>query len=158
WAPRQPACGRQFTLPSTKSTRYCTSTDVTSSFSFSRDSSTICLASGFATTKQPGLSSTPTQTTLASFVEILMGYLFQSSSSISILIENNRISTSTYQKPINLYQYIPPSSAHPPYMMRGIIFSLMRNYKRQTPSNATAKIWQLSSSTATSLEAGPPRQ
>ena len=43
----------------------------------------------------------------------------------------NRIVTKSYQKPLNLYQYIPPHSAHPPHMMRGIIYSLMRNYKLQ---------------------------
>ncbi|KAL7548490.1 hypothetical protein ACHAWF_011773, partial [Thalassiosira exigua] len=41
---------------------------------------------------------------------------------LNIRIERNAIKTSTYQKPINLYQYIPPSSAHPPGMMRGIMF------------------------------------
>ncbi|KAL7526350.1 hypothetical protein ACHAWF_001736 [Thalassiosira exigua] len=50
---------------------------------------------------------------------------------LNLRIENNKIITSTYQKPINLYQYIPPTSAHPPGMMKGIIFSLMKNYKRQ---------------------------
>ncbi|KAL7523890.1 hypothetical protein ACHAWF_002629, partial [Thalassiosira exigua] len=50
---------------------------------------------------------------------------------LNLRIENNRIITSTYQKPINLYQYLPPTSAHPPGMMKGIIFSLMKNYKRQ---------------------------
>ncbi|KAL7544934.1 hypothetical protein ACHAWF_008298 [Thalassiosira exigua] len=50
---------------------------------------------------------------------------------LNIRIECNAIKTSTHQKPINLYQYIPPSSAHSPGMMRGIIFSLMKNYKRQ---------------------------
>ncbi|KAL7527930.1 hypothetical protein ACHAWF_002366 [Thalassiosira exigua] len=49
----------------------------------------------------------------------------------NLRIENNRIITSTYQKSINLYQYISPTSAHPPGMTKGIIFSLMKNYKRQ---------------------------
>ena len=42
-----------------------------------------------------------------------------------------RITTKTYQKALNLYQYIPPMSAHPPNMIKGIIYSLMRNYYRQ---------------------------
>jgi len=29
---------------------------------------------------------------------------------------------------MNLYQYIPPTSAHPKHMMKGIDYSLMRNY------------------------------
>jgi hypothetical protein len=48
-----------------------------------------------------------------------------------ITIEQNKITTKTYQKVMNLYQYIPPMSAHPPNMIRGIIYSLMRNYYRQ---------------------------
>ncbi|KAL7537643.1 hypothetical protein ACHAWF_014369 [Thalassiosira exigua] len=33
---------------------------------------------------------------------------------LNLRIENNRIITSTHQKPINLYQYIPPTSSQPP--------------------------------------------
>ena len=50
---------------------------------------------------------------------------------LTINIENNRIRTRTYQKAMNLYQYIPPRSAHPRGMMKGIIYGLMRNYWRQ---------------------------
>lgn len=50
---------------------------------------------------------------------------------LTISIERGRIVYKTYQKALNLYQYIPPTSAHPPWMMRGIIYSLMRNYRRQ---------------------------
>ena len=50
---------------------------------------------------------------------------------LTISIEGCRIRTKTYQKAMNLYQYIPPRSAHPPGMMKGIIFGLMRNYWRQ---------------------------
>ena len=41
------------------------------------------------------------------------------------------ITTKTYQKALNLYQYIMPQSNHPPNMMKGILYSLMRNYHRQ---------------------------
>jgi len=50
---------------------------------------------------------------------------------LTISIENNRITTKTYQKALNLYQYILPTSAHPPNMMEGIIYGLLRNYRRQ---------------------------
>ena len=50
---------------------------------------------------------------------------------LTITIARGRIVTTTYQKALNLYQYIPPTSAHPPWMMRGIIYSLMKNYRRQ---------------------------
>ncbi|KAL7491032.1 hypothetical protein ACHAWT_001425 [Skeletonema menzelii] len=41
------------------------------------------------------------------------------------------IITRTYQKPINLYQYIPPHSAHSPKIMKGVVYSLLRQYRRQ---------------------------
>lgn len=41
------------------------------------------------------------------------------------------IITTTYQKPINLYQYIPPHSAHSPKIMKGVVYSLLRQYRRQ---------------------------
>ena len=51
---------------------------------------------------------------------------------LTITIDHRRrITTKTYQKALNLYQYIPPMSAHPPNMIKGIIYSLMRNYHRQ---------------------------
>ena len=49
---------------------------------------------------------------------------------LTIRIENNKITTKTYQKELNLYQYIPPRSCHPPGMMEGIVYSLMRTYRR----------------------------
>ena len=55
---------------------------------------------------------------------------------LTISIERNRIRTTTYQKKLNLYQYIPPNSAHPPGMMKGIIYGLMRNYRRQNTKDA----------------------
>ena len=39
--------------------------------------------------------------------------------------------TRTYQKPINLYQYITPNSAHPPGMIKGVVHGLLRRYYRQ---------------------------
>ena len=50
---------------------------------------------------------------------------------LTIRIEGSRIQTKTYQKSMNLYQYIMPQSNHPRRMMKGIIFSLLRNYHRQ---------------------------
>ncbi|KAL7546969.1 hypothetical protein ACHAWF_010289 [Thalassiosira exigua] len=47
---------------------------------------------------------------------------------LTIAIEGSSLTTKTYQKAMNLYQYIPPQSAHPPGMIKGIIFGLMRNY------------------------------
>ena len=50
---------------------------------------------------------------------------------LTISIEDNLIATKTYQKSMNLYQYITPTSNHPLRMMKGIIYSLLRNYHRQ---------------------------
>ena len=40
----------------------------------------------------------------------------------------NTIKTKTFQKKENLFLYIPPQSAHPPGMIRSLIYSLTRNY------------------------------
>merc|ERR1711983_277890 len=50
---------------------------------------------------------------------------------LTISISDGRIVTKTFQKSLNLYQYIPPTSAHPPGMMRGIISILLKTYCRQ---------------------------
>ena len=50
---------------------------------------------------------------------------------LTIEIKNNKIVTKTFQKALNLYQYIGPLSCHQPKMMEGIIYSLMSNYRRQ---------------------------
>eukprot|EP00804_Cyclotella_cryptica_P019481 CCRYP_006649-RB/>CCRYP_006649-RB protein AED:0.21 eAED:0.04 QI:0/-1/0/1/-1/0/1/0/367 len=47
---------------------------------------------------------------------------------LTITIENDRLTTKTFQKPNNPYLYIPPHSAHTPGMIHGIIFSLLRTY------------------------------
>jgi hypothetical protein len=51
---------------------------------------------------------------------------------ITIKIHPNRsISTTTFQKELNLYQYITPHSNHPKRMTAGIIYGLMRTYYLQ---------------------------
>ena len=50
---------------------------------------------------------------------------------LTLKIKNGRITTTTYQKPNNPYLYIPPHSSHPPGMINGIIFSLLRTYYHQ---------------------------
>ena len=50
---------------------------------------------------------------------------------LTIYIENGWVLTKTYQKPMNLYHYISPSSNHPPKMIRGIVYSLLCTYKLQ---------------------------
>ena len=50
---------------------------------------------------------------------------------LTITIHNRRIVTRTYQKEMNLYQYLPPHSSHPPSALKGMVYSLMRTYFKQ---------------------------
>ena len=50
---------------------------------------------------------------------------------LTITIEEGAIVSRTYQKPINLFQYISPNSAHPPWMIKGIISSMSSRYYYQ---------------------------
>ena len=51
---------------------------------------------------------------------------------LSISINANRhIETRTYQKAMNLYLYLPPQSAHPPSVIRGMSCGLIRKYREQ---------------------------
>jgi hypothetical protein len=58
---------------------------------------------------------------------------------IEITITDGRIITKTFQKEMNLYQYLPPHSAHPPSMLRGMIYSLMKSYYHQNTLHADYK-------------------
>jgi len=65
---------------------------------------------------------------------------------LTISIEANTIVTTTFQKALNLYQYIPPHSAHPPKMIQGIIYGLLKNYyiqntKKEDYHNITIKLY-----------------
>ena len=44
------------------------------------------------------------------------------------LQDNGTITTKTYQKKENLFLYIPPQSAHPPGMIKSLIYNLLRTY------------------------------
>ena len=44
---------------------------------------------------------------------------------LTISITNGNISTSLYEKPLNLHLYIPPHSAHPPGLLPGIVHSTL---------------------------------
>ena len=42
-----------------------------------------------------------------------------------ITIKNGHVSTSLFEKPLNLHLYIPPHSAHPPGLLPGIVHSTL---------------------------------
>jgi hypothetical protein len=50
---------------------------------------------------------------------------------LDISIKGNVITTSTFQKAMNLYMYIPPLSAHPPSCFKGLIAGELRRYYLQ---------------------------
>ena len=51
---------------------------------------------------------------------------------LTITIEpNGSLSTKTFQKSMNLFLYIPPHSAHPPGLMKSLVFGLLQTYFRQ---------------------------
>ena len=50
---------------------------------------------------------------------------------MTVSIEGGKIVTQTYQKPMNLYLYIPPASNHSPKQTKAIIFQLMKRYRLQ---------------------------
>ena len=52
------------------------------------------------------------------------------------ITQDGRLTTKTFQKAMNLYQYIPPHSAHPPGMMKGIVYGLLRNYYSQNSNKS----------------------
>jgi hypothetical protein len=47
---------------------------------------------------------------------------------LNISLHNSTITTSTFQKNLNLYLYIPPKSAHPPSCLKGLIAGELRRY------------------------------
>ena len=63
---------------------------------------------------------------------------------LHITLSSQNISFSTYQKPHNLYLYLPPHSAHPPGIIRSLIYGLLRKYWIQNSStNDFRKMTQL---------------
>jgi len=50
---------------------------------------------------------------------------------LTLSIVNGKIISKTYQKPLNLYLYIPPLSAHPPGCFKGLISGELSRYWSQ---------------------------
>jgi len=47
---------------------------------------------------------------------------------LNIHLDNSSITTETYQKPINLYLYIPPLSTHPHSCLKGLLHGELKRY------------------------------
>jgi hypothetical protein len=64
---------------------------------------------------------------------------------MTISISNGRIETTLFEKKQNLYLYIPPSSAHPPGMISGLIFGSVLRIERlcSKKEDVNAKLVQL---------------
>ncbi len=54
---------------------------------------------------------------------------------LDINLKNSKIFTKTFQKGMNLYLYKPPTSAHPPSCLKGLITGEMRQYWLQNNNN-----------------------
>ena len=51
---------------------------------------------------------------------------------LTIFIQDNgKLAMRTYQKPMNLYLYLPPTSAHPPAIYKGFIYGMLYRYWQQ---------------------------
>ncbi len=48
---------------------------------------------------------------------------------LSLKIENGQISSTIYEKPMNLYLYIPPHSCHAPGVVKGLIYGIVYRTK-----------------------------
>lgn len=47
------------------------------------------------------------------------------------ILPDGTVKMSTYQKPMNLYLYLMPTSAHPPWIFKGMIYSMLTRYWQQ---------------------------
>jgi hypothetical protein len=55
---------------------------------------------------------------------------------LTITIKNQHITTTTFQKPLNLFLYIPPLSAHPLSCFKGLITGEIYRYWLQNTDEA----------------------
>jgi hypothetical protein len=59
---------------------------------------------------------------------------------LNLELKNGRIHTSTYQKPMNLYLYLPALSAHPAGCLKGLIVGNIIRFWQQNPKDNFQKL------------------
>jgi hypothetical protein len=57
------------------------------------------------------------------------------------LDDKNTIRTTLFEKPLNLYLYLPPHSAHPPGVLTGLIYGMIRRVYRLTTDSADCRVY-----------------
>lgn len=53
-----------------------------------------------------------------------------------IIRDNDKFMTRTHEKTLNLHLYLPAASAHPPGVLKGLIFGLIKKYKKQNTNSS----------------------
>ena len=56
-----------------------------------------------------------------------------------VIKDKNVYTHKTHQKKLNLYLYIPAASAHPPGVLKGLLFGLVKKYRKQNPRETDFK-------------------
>lgn len=59
---------------------------------------------------------------------------------LQIYATSLRWTTRTYQKMLNLYLYTPRNSAHPPGVLKGLIYGHIKKFRKQNPNDADFQI------------------
>jgi hypothetical protein len=67
---------------------------------------------------------------------------------LQLTIKNGRLTYSLYEKPLNLHMYLPPHSAHPPGILRGLGFGMIYRLHRLNSETDTIDEQISTSSTA----------
>ena len=50
---------------------------------------------------------------------------------VTLTLKDGIISSKSYQKPTSLYQHVCPNSAHPLWVTKGVVFSMLKRYHLQ---------------------------
>jgi hypothetical protein len=56
---------------------------------------------------------------------------------LSLTLKNGRVTYTLYEKPLNLHMYLPPHSAHPPGVLRGLVFGMIYRLHRLNSEKET---------------------